>query len=131
MVKGTDEVLAAIRALRAKGRNAQERALTEMSNDFREVLESNVPIGMKHGNTIPLKSDTQIGKIRRRQGELSVRIGFAGSASTGPLPAWYAHFTDTGSMKNAPSFFSTRSRAQATPELVQIMIEAFRRELGS
>lgn len=131
MVTGDAELMANIRALREKGRNAQERALNEMATTFSEILQSNVPVGMQHGSEMHLADDTKIAKPRRRQGELSVRVGFAGSASSGPLPAWYAHFVDTGSIKVAPSFFSRNSRDQATPELKETIIDVFQREIGS
>lgn len=131
MVKGLEEMEANIRALRNKGRNAQERALTKMASDFRETLQENIPYGMQHGYEIHLKDDTKEGKPRRRQGVLEVKVGLAGSASTGELPAWYAHFVDTGSIKTPPTFFSERSRQQATPQLKEDIIEQFRSEMGS
>lgn len=130
MVKGLEELEANIRALREKGRRAQQRALTDMADAFEENLKGNIPVGMQHGTEIHLVEDTQAGKPRRRQGVLSVKVGLAGSASQGPLPSWYAHFVDTGSIKKAPTFFSARTRQQSTPELQQIIRDHFQSELG-
>lgn len=130
MVKGLEELQANVRALRTKSRRAQDDALKDMASTFRENLEGNIPVGMQHGTEIHLVEDTKEGKPRRRQGVLEVNVGLAGSASTGSLPAWYAHFVDTGSMKIAPSFFSERTRQQSTPELREIIKDHFRREIG-
>lgn len=130
MVKGLEELQANIRALREKGRRAQTRALTDMADSFEETLKGNIPVGMQHGYEIHLIEDTKSGKPRRRQGVLEAKVGLAGSASRGELPAWYAHFVDTGSIKTPPTFFSERSRQQSTPELRQIIEDHFRNELG-
>lgn len=130
MVKGLEELQANIRALRDKGRRAQERALTDMTESFENTLRDNIPVGMQHGYEIHLVEDTKSGKPRRRKGVLEAKVGLSGSASRGELPAWYAHFVDTGSIKTPPSFFSERSRQQATPELQKIIQDHFQQELG-
>ena len=130
MVKGLEELEANIRALRDKGRRAQERALTDMGDTFEKNLVSNIPVGMRHGLEIHLVEDTKTSKPRRKQGVLETKVGLAGSASRGELPAWYAHFVDTGTIKTPPSIFSERTRQQSTPELQRIIKDHFTQELG-
>lgn len=131
MVQGLEDVIGNIRALRDKGQRAQKDALNKMGDTFENTLRENIPVGMQHGYEIHLAEDVKKGTPRMRQGILSLKVGLAGSASTGELPAWYAHFADTGSMKKAPTFFSEKSRDQSIPELKQDVIDQFKKELGS
>ena len=101
-----------------------------MGDTFEKNLVSNIPVGMRHGLEIHLVEDTKTSKPRRKQGVLEIKVGLAGSASRGELPAWYAHFVDTGTIKTPPSFFSERTRQQSTPELQQIIKDHFTQELG-
>lgn len=129
MVEGEAELLTAIDGLRGKARSAQDACIYRMSERFKEILQDNIPYGMQHGSEIHLKEDTASKAPRRSGGRLEAKVGLAGSTTTGQLPAWYAHFVDTGSIKTPPSFFSQRARAQATPELQQEIIDTFRSEL--
>lgn len=130
MTNGIEELLNNVRALHAKGTNAQQDALEDMSGYFQEVLHETIEYGMRHGEEIHIKDDVASSKPRRKDGVMQVKVGLAGSASRGSLPAWYAHFADTGSIKKAPTFFSERSRQKATPELENIIKSKFRQELG-
>lgn len=130
MVDGEAELLTAVEALRGKARSAQDACIYRMSYRFQEILKDNVPVGMKHGSEIHLQQDTASKTPRRNGGRLEAKVGFAGSTTAGELPAWYAHFVDTGSIKRPPSFFSEHARAQATPELQQEIMATFRAEFG-
>lgn len=130
MVDGEAELLAAVEALRGRARSAQDACIYRMTYKFKETLQETIPVGMKHGSEMHLQEDTAAKPPRRSGGRLEAKVGLAGSTTHGELPAWYAHFVDTGSIKTPPSFFSERARAQATPALQQEIMATFRAEFN-
>lgn len=130
-VQGEAELEAKIQELMTKSVATQNTVLDEVAKEFAERLESNIPRGAKSTRKTHIKSEVKIGKPRLRQGVREVSIGIQGSSSTGPLPAWRAHFWDTGSLNNPPTFFSERTRDQMSPEIKQAITEAFRETLGT
>lgn len=129
-VQGEAELQARLAKIVSRSATVQNSVLDEVAEKFAEKLEGNIKQGTPPPNVknhIPIKTSVSVGKARLRQGTRQISVGIEGSSSTGPMPAWRAHFADTGSIHNAPQFFSERTRGEMSPVILTDISDAFRK----
>ena len=120
MAEGADEIIAALRKVRAGSIAKMNDALDESADILIKNLEPLVPVDEAN-----LRADIKKTKPRSRQGIRQITVGFAGSAGVGAT-GWRAHFVDTGTIKQAGSYMSEHARTASEQAILQSIVKRMR-----
>ena len=112
MVKGSEEILTAVRNLKSQSIKQQNTALEEAAKTVLINEERITPV-----DTRRLLGDAIVGKPRSIKGIRQISIGY------GKPVGWRAHFVDTGTIKQPAQNITLRTIYSSTDEVESIFIK--------